>query len=121
MEQQRMHAKFLQQEQHALRTGKQMLLTALLMGHSTYTSRVTHRLDLCNWVHAGGTETTGRGVSTGEPPVNSKQSAQIPRPRSRLWNHNGTSVGEADSLQNAINAFTVSTSRRNADFTSNDL
>ncbi len=56
---------------------------------------------------AGGTETTNRGVSTGEPPVNSKQSAHMPRPRSRLWNHIGTSVGEADSLQNAINAFTV--------------
>lgn len=55
----------------------------------------------------GGTETTNRGVSTGEPPVNSKQSAHMPRPRSRLWNHIGTSVGEADSLQNAINAFTV--------------
>ncbi|KAL0024665.1 hypothetical protein WJX77_006897 [Trebouxia sp. C0004] len=55
----------------------------------------------------GGTETTNRGVSTGEPPVNSKQSARMPRPRSRLWNHIGTSVGEADSLQNAINAFTV--------------
>ena len=33
----------------------------------------------------------------------------MPRPRSRLWNHGaGTSVEEADSLQNAINAFTVS-------------
>lgn len=56
---------------------------------------------------AGGTETTNRGVSTGEPPVNSRQSAQMPRPRSRLWNHKGSSTGEADSLQNAINAFTV--------------
>ncbi|KAA6423111.1 MAG: hypothetical protein FRX49_07098 [Trebouxia sp. A1-2] len=55
----------------------------------------------------GGTETTNRGVSTGEAPVNSKQSAHMPRPRSRVWNHIGTSVGEADSLQNAINAFTV--------------
>ena len=56
---------------------------------------------------AGGTETTNRGVSAGEPPVNSRQSAQMPRPRSRLWNHKGSSTGEADSLQNAINAFTV--------------
>ena len=31
----------------------------------------------------------------------------MPRPRSRLWNHGATSAGEADSLQNAINAFTV--------------
>lgn len=56
---------------------------------------------------AGGTETTNRGISAGEPPVNSKQSAQLPRPRSRLWNHTNASVGEVDSLQNAINAFTV--------------
>ena len=56
---------------------------------------------------AGGTETTARGVSAGEPPVSSKQSAQLPQPRSRLWNHTGTSLGEADSLQNAINAFAV--------------
>ncbi|KAL3150604.1 hypothetical protein ABBQ32_000411 [Trebouxia sp. C0010 RCD-2024] len=56
----------------------------------------------------GGTETTNRGRSTGEPPVNSKQSVQGgPRPRSRLCNHGATSAGEADSLQNAINAFTV--------------
>lgn len=62
-------------------------------------------LDVCT---AGGTENTNRGLSAGEPPVNSKQSAQIPRQRSRLWNHTNASVGEVDSLQNAINAFTVS-------------
>ena len=55
----------------------------------------------------GGTETTARGISTGEPPVNSKQSGGMPRPRSRLWHQHGTSAGEADSLQNAVNAFAV--------------
>ena len=54
---------------------------------------------------AGGTEHKA-GVSGGEPPVTSRQS--VPRNRSRLWNQAGASVGEADSLQNAINAFTVS-------------
>lgn len=48
-------------------------------------------------------------MSAGEPPVTSKlvgSGGGIPRQRSRLWHAPG-SVGEVDSLQNALEAWKV--------------
>lgn len=109
---QRLHAKMWRQgniSQHVNTVRYALLFCYGLLKHcSWFNLRIMvghreHRTDL----FAGGTETTNRGISAGEPPVNSKQSAQLPRPRSRLWNHTNASVGEVDSLQTAINAFTV--------------
>ncbi len=53
----------------------------------------------------GGGAGAAAGGSPGEQQVTSKH-APIPRQRSRLW-HTAASLGEVDSLQNAVDAFKV--------------
>ena len=53
----------------------------------------------------GGGAVAAAGGSPGEQQVTSKH-APIPRQRSRLW-HTAVSLGEVDSLQNAVDAFKV--------------